>query len=80
MPNLHIRDRQTKLHIFCYVIVARGSALAHLVKIIHCYDDELALALSSGKRSKYIQPPLLERLGACDRRQWIGWEVRDFGV
>ena len=32
IPNLHIIKRQAKLHTFCYVIVAKGSAAAHLVK------------------------------------------------
>ena len=49
-------------------------------EVTHCYDNELALALSNGQRSQYVQPPLLERLGACDPCQWLGWEVRDVGV
>ena len=32
IPNLHIIERHTKLRIFCFVIVAKGSASAHLVK------------------------------------------------
>ena len=32
ISNLHIIERQTKLCTFCYVIVAKGSALVHLVK------------------------------------------------
>ena len=32
IPNLHIMKRQTKLRIFCSVIVANGSTSAHLVK------------------------------------------------
>ena len=32
IPNLHIIERQTKLHTLCSVIVAKGSVSAHLVK------------------------------------------------
>ena len=32
IPNLHIMQHQTKLRTFCSVIVANGSASAHLVK------------------------------------------------
>ena len=32
IPNLHIIERQTKLHTLCSMIVAKGSASAHLVK------------------------------------------------
>ena len=32
IPNLHMIARHTKLCIFCSVIVAKGSASAHLVK------------------------------------------------
>ena len=32
ISNLHMMARHTKLRIFCSVIVAKGSASAHLVK------------------------------------------------
>ena len=32
IPNLHTMERQMKLRTFCSVIVAKGSASAHLVK------------------------------------------------
>ena len=32
IPNLHIIEHQMKLHTLCYVIVAKGSTSAHLVK------------------------------------------------
>ena len=42
-----------------------------LGEVIHCDDDEFTLALPKGKRSQYVQTPLLEGLGACDRRQGL---------
>ena len=35
---------------------------------IHCDDYEFALTLTNGQGSQYVQTPMLERLGACDRR------------
>ena len=32
IPNLHIMSRRMMLRTFCFVIVAKGSAFAHLVK------------------------------------------------
>ena len=46
----------------------QGLSLSPFGEIIHCDDDEFTLAFSQGQRSQYIQTPLLEGSGTCDRR------------
>ena len=46
--------------------------LSPFSEVVHSYNNELALTLPNRKGPEYVQSPLLKRLRAYNRGQWLG--------